>query len=86
MTAAEVSLVNQLAARILFANPAMRLASAFKKTRLDREALWSRGISGDRPIVLVRVDGDRDNALISRCDNGARLCPSPRFGVRLRLV
>ncbi|MDX1123355.1 glycosyl transferase [Sinorhizobium medicae] len=64
LTADDVSLFNQLAGSILFANPAMRLAGALKKNPLDRGVLWSHGISGDLPIMLVCVNGDGDAALI----------------------
>lgn len=64
LTHRDVSLFNRLAGNIVFANAAMREATAFKKNRLDRAVLWSHGISGDIPIVLLRVDGDRDDALI----------------------
>ncbi|MCA1409368.1 glycosyl transferase [Ensifer sp. IC3342] len=64
LTADEVSLFNRLAGCIVFANPTMRQAVPFKKNRLDRAALWAHGISGDLPIVLVRIDSDGDEALV----------------------
>jgi cellobiose phosphorylase len=65
LTPDRVSLFNRLVGSIAFANPALRQATAFKKNHfLDRAALWAHGISGDLPIVLVRIDGDGDKTLI----------------------
>lgn len=64
LTPGEVSLFNRLAGSIAFANPVVRQATAVKKNRSGRAALWSHGISGDLPIVLVRIQGVGDNALI----------------------
>jgi len=64
LNADAVALFNWLAGCIVFANPTMRQASPFKKNRLDRAALWAHGISGDLPIVLVRIDSDGDNPLV----------------------
>ncbi|NKK75409.1 glycosyl transferase [Rhizobium leguminosarum bv. viciae] len=60
----DISLFNRLAGSVVFANPAMRQATALRRDRLDRTALWTHGISGDLPIVLVCADSDRDHALI----------------------
>src|SRR4029453_3544488 len=61
----QVSVFNLLIGNIAFANPALRRATAFRNDPpLDRSVLWSHGISGDLPIVLVRVDGTGDETLI----------------------
>ena len=59
--AAEASLFQRLAGHIIFANAAMRPASAtISRGAGGPEALWAQGISGDLPIVLVRIDDVED--------------------------
>ncbi len=55
--AAEASLFQRLAGHVLYANAAMRPAGAtIIRGAAGPEALWAQGISGDLPIVLVRID------------------------------
>src|SRR5262249_45258718 len=64
LTADEVALANRLAGCIVFTNPGMRETRSRGSGHFDRTALWSLGISGDLPIVLVRIDGDEDENLV----------------------
>ena len=65
VTPDKISLFNRLIGSIAFPNPALRQAAAFSGDHLlDRTALWSHGISGDLPIVVVLVQGDGGEALI----------------------
>lgn len=64
LTANKVSLFNRLAGSIAFANQTTRRTVLLKKNRFDRATLWSHGISGDLPIVLVRIDSDSNEALV----------------------
>ena len=60
VTEAEAQLYAHLAAAILYADPRYRVNPALISQQLrSQDALWSMGISGDRPIVLVRC-ADRD--------------------------
>ena len=71
LTLDKVSLFNRLVGSIAFANPALRQATAFKKNHFfDRAALWSHGISGDLPIVLVRIEGNGDKTLVREVTKG----------------
>jgi cyclic beta-1,2-glucan synthetase len=58
---AEASLFQQLAGHLLYAAPALRPSS---KTILrgvgSQPALWSLGISGDLPIILLRISNVED--------------------------
>jgi cyclic beta-1,2-glucan synthetase len=57
MDAAEASLFQRLASHVLVANASMRSSSdAIRGGGGGPSALWAQGISGDLPIVLVRVD------------------------------
>jgi cyclic beta-1,2-glucan synthetase len=66
ITAAEASLFHRLAGHLLFANRSLRPSSdAIKRGATAPAALWSQGISGDLPIVLLRID-DVDHVGIAR--------------------
>jgi cyclic beta-1,2-glucan synthetase len=55
--AAEASLFQRLASHVLLANPSMRPSSdSIRRGGGGPAALWAQGISGDLPIVLVRID------------------------------
>ena len=61
----EASLFQELASRILYSDSTLRPSSAVL-TRNTRgpSALWGHGISGDVPIVLVRIDASEDEEII----------------------
>jgi cyclic beta-1,2-glucan synthetase len=60
-------LYQELANRILFSDPAARPASeVLKRNTLSVAALWPHGISGDYPIVLVRIDAIEDRKVVSQ--------------------
>ena len=85
LTPDRVSLFNRLAGSIAFTNPAARQATASKKNHyFDRADLWSQGISGDLPIVLVRIEGDGDVKLIREVTMGHDF--SRRRGLQFDLV
>ena len=53
----EAHLFQKLAGYVIFSNPALRPGSASMMRGLGPQSmLWPHGISGDRPIVLVRID------------------------------
>ncbi len=55
-TAADTQLWERLAGNILYLNPALRAAkSVIARNRLGQSGVWAYGISGDLPIVLVRI-------------------------------
>lgn len=56
----EAQMYAQLAGAILFANPSLRASpSVIARNRKGQPGLWSYGISGDLPIVLLRIS-ERD--------------------------
>lgn len=60
VTAAQTHRFQRLASTVLFPSVASRgRQSALFENRLTQRDLWPFGISGDRPIVLVRVDQSR---------------------------
>ena len=61
----EAHLFQRLASRILYLDPVLRPASsAISRNSRGQEALWGLGISGDRPLVLVRIDHMRDREIV----------------------
>jgi cyclic beta-1,2-glucan synthetase len=61
----EALLFERLASRVLFADSSLRATPAIITSNvLAQAALWPHGISGDLPILLVRVTGDEDVALV----------------------
>ncbi|MBV8199028.1 MAG: phosphorylase, partial [Acidobacteria bacterium] len=62
----EANLFQRLANRLLFADPSLRAgAEVLARSMRGPSALWGHGISGDLPILLVRID-DADDAAIVR--------------------
>jgi len=52
----EANLFQRLAGHVLYSNPALRPSSAeLERNESGPAALWAHGISGDLPIVLVRI-------------------------------
>ncbi len=61
----EAHLFQRLANHVLFSDPALRPAPAvLKRNEAAPSALWAHGISGDLPIVLIRIDEADDLALL----------------------
>jgi len=59
ITPDEAHLFQRLANRVLYADPTLRpSAEILKRNELGPPALWAHSISGDRPIVLCRIDDD----------------------------
>jgi cyclic beta-1,2-glucan synthetase len=64
ITAAEASLFQRLAGHVLFADASLRPSSdAIRRGGGGPAALWNLGISGDLPIVLLRIDDIEDIAI-----------------------
>ena len=57
ITATEAGLFQRLAGHLLFADSSMRASSdAIRRAHAAPTDLWSQGISGDLPILLLRID------------------------------
>ena len=65
LSTADAHLYQRLATPLLYAGPALRApASVLSANRQGQTGLWRHGISGDRPIVLVRVGDVEEMALV----------------------
>ncbi|MGZ8518578.1 MAG: GH36-type glycosyl hydrolase domain-containing protein [Candidatus Binatia bacterium] len=61
----EAHLFQDLASLILYSDPALRGSSTVLTGNTSGPAeLWRHGISGDLPIVLVRIDGAEDQGIV----------------------
>jgi cyclic beta-1,2-glucan synthetase len=61
----EALLFERLASRVLFADSSLRAGpDTITSNELGQAGLWPHGISGDLPILLVRVVGDEDVLLV----------------------
>ena len=65
-TEADAQLYGRLAASVLYANSALRAGSSLLVKNLrGQSGLWGYSISGDLPIVLVRIE-DKENIMLVR--------------------
>lgn len=65
ITPDEAHLFQELASRIVYADPSLRPSSTvLTRNTLGPSALWRFGISGDIPIVLVRIDDAEDREIV----------------------
>lgn len=65
ITAEEATLFQRLAGHILYADASMRPASdAIRRGSGGRPALWAQGISGDAPILLLRIHDTDDLGIV----------------------
>jgi cyclic beta-1,2-glucan synthetase len=64
LTSDEIDLFDRLAAAVIFTNSGLRDRDAVAANRLGQSRLWSHSISGDLPIVLVRVAGADDETVV----------------------
>ena len=61
----EAHLFQRLANHVLYADPTLRPSSeVLKRNERGQSTLWAHGISGDLPIVLVRIDEVEDLELV----------------------
>ncbi len=61
----EAHLFQRLANSVLYPDASMRPSSdVLIRSTLERSALWAHGISGDLPIVLVRIDETEDLEIV----------------------
>jgi len=64
-TPGEARLYGRLAGALLYADPARRAGAAvLRENRRGQSGLWSHGISGDLPIVLLRISEAKRDAIV----------------------
>ncbi|HEX5760245.1 MAG TPA: glucoamylase family protein, partial [Thermoanaerobaculia bacterium] len=83
----EVHLYMRLASDVVFANPGLRApAAALAENRLGARALWGYGISGDLPLVLLRIDDEADREIASQLVEAHRFWRSQGLAADLVLL
>ena len=61
----EAHLFQRLANRIIYSDPSLRpAAGVMARNERGASGLWARGISGDLPIIVVRIDGPDDLEIV----------------------
>jgi cyclic beta-1,2-glucan synthetase len=61
----QAALFQRLAGHVLYADPSLRPSvDAIRRGGGIPAVLWAHGISGDLPIVLVRIDNTEDIAIV----------------------
>ena len=62
----QANLYQRLAGHVIYASPALRSSSdTIRRGLAGQHFLWAQGISGDVPIVLVRIDEVEDSGVVS---------------------
>jgi cyclic beta-1,2-glucan synthetase len=85
--AADAHLFQRLANYLLYASPGLRPTSEIlKRGGGTAERLWAQGISGDLPIVLVRVGDDSDLPLVRQLLLAREYWQSKRLAVDLVIL
>ncbi|HET6344065.1 MAG TPA: glycosyl transferase, partial [Myxococcota bacterium] len=65
ITPLQASHYQRLAGHVIYANPALRSSSeTIRRGLAPQHLLWPQGISGDMPIVLVRIDEVEDSGVV----------------------
>ncbi|HEY1336291.1 MAG TPA: cyclic beta 1-2 glucan synthetase, partial [Bryobacteraceae bacterium] len=59
LTPDDAALFQRLAASVLFSSPSLRSRESVARNRLGQPGLWPYAISGDLPIILVRIGAER---------------------------
>jgi cellobiose phosphorylase len=60
----ETHLYQRLGGHIFYAGPVLRSSKALAANQLGQPGLWRHGISGDKPIVLVRIAENEELTLV----------------------
>ncbi len=61
----DAHLFQELASVLIFSNPLMRpISENLKKNHKSQDGLWAFGISGDIPILTIKLKGERDLPIV----------------------
>ena len=83
----EAALFQRLAGHVLYADPSMRPSSDTIRRGGGRQSgLWSQSISGDLPIVLVRIDDMDDIAIVGQLLRAHEYWRMKQFAVDLVIL
>lgn len=84
---ATAGLYQRLASHLIYANPAMRPGSEqISAGRSDQSQLWSMGVSGDLPIMLVRISEAQEIAIVKEALQALEYFRTKRLAVDLVIM
>jgi len=87
ITPGEAGLFQRLAGHLLYAGPAMRSSSeAIRRGAGGQPGLWGQGISGDLPIVLLRISEAEDLGIAHQLLQAHEYWRMKRFAVDLVIL
>jgi cyclic beta-1,2-glucan synthetase len=87
LSAADTQQFQQIAARVLYSDAVLRAPRALlEKNQLGQATLWTHGVSGDLPIVLVIVNTDADLVVIKQLLRAQRYWQSKCLAVDLLIL
>ena len=87
IAAEEALLFQRLANRVLYSDPSLRPPDRLLRTGCHGpSALWAQGISGDLPLVVVRIDDQGDLGLVRQLLRAHEYWRSKRLAVDLVLL
>ena len=85
--AEQAGLFQRLAGHVLYADPSLRPSSeVIRRGGGGPAALWAQGISGDVPIVLVRIDDIEDVAIVRQLLRAHEYCRIKQLAVDLVIL
>jgi cyclic beta-1,2-glucan synthetase len=77
----------RLATRLLYSDSSLRPSSdILKRNKKDVTGLWAMGISGDFPIVLLRIDDIEDRGIVRQLLKAQEYLATKRFEVDLVIL
>ena len=83
----EAQQFQRIANRVLYADASLRAPrETLESNQLGQSALWAHGISGDLPVVLVRIDNDHDLDLVKQLLRAHEYWRLKRLAVDLVIV
>lgn len=83
---AEAAQFQQLAGHVLYPEPSLRASAEELVDARSQSALWSLGISGDLPILVVRIDDEADIGVAEQAVKAFDYWRTKRFAVDVVLL
>ncbi|HTN50234.1 MAG TPA: glucoamylase family protein [Burkholderiaceae bacterium] len=87
ITGSEAQIFQQLASRVLYSNALLRgPRDVMQRSRLPVSELWKFGISGDRPILLARIEDSGEIGVIRQLLTAHEYLHVKRLGIDLVIL
>ncbi|HHW82211.1 MAG TPA: glycosyl transferase, partial [Actinomycetales bacterium] len=86
ITPAEAAMFQNLAGALIYPDPAMRASAETLEGARSQADLWALGVSGDLPIMVVRIDDEEDIDLVRQAVRAFEYLRLHRIAVDLVLL